>query len=87
MQAIFEQNYIAKKVIDKTEETFGAKIGIITSLFGCWHKELTRPFTNGKESYRACLHCGARQKFDAERMKTTKKFYYPPTISSVSDRR
>lgn len=87
MQAILEQNYIAKQVIDKTEETFGDRIGIFTSLFGCWHKELTRPFTNGRESYRACLHCGARQKFDAQQMKTTKRFYYPPTISSVSDRR
>lgn len=87
MQAVLEQNYIAKKNNDKNEQTFGERIGLITSLFGCWHKDLTRPFTNGKESYRACLHCGARQKFDAERMKTMKKFYYPPTISLVSDRR
>lgn len=87
MQAVLEQDYIAKRTIDKSEETFGAKIGVFTSLFGCWHKELTRPFTNGKESYRACLHCGARQKFDAVNLKTSRKFYYPPTISSVSDRR
>lgn len=81
MQAVLEQNYIAKKVNNKAEGVFGAKIGIFASLFGCWHKQLSRPFTHGKESYRACLHCGARQKFDAEKMKTTRKFYYPPTIS------
>lgn len=87
MQAVLEQNRIAKKLIDKTEATFGAKIGVFTSLFGCWHKQLSRPFSDGKEAYRACLHCGARQKFDAANMKTTRRFYYPPTISSVSDRR
>ena len=87
MQAVLEQNYTAKQVIEKSEETFGEKIGLLTSLFGCWHQRLTRPFTNGKESYRACLHCGARQKFDAAQMKTTRRFYYPPAISSVTDRR
>ena len=87
MQAILEQNYIAKQINDKTESQFGEKIGIFAALFGCWHQNLSRPFTNGKESYRTCLHCGARQKFDAEQMKTTKSFYYPPTISPVNDLR
>ena len=49
--------------------------------------ELSRPFTTAQESYRSCLHCGARQKFDAEQLKTTKSFYYPPTISQVSNTR
>ena len=80
MQAVFEQNYIAKEIINKTDSSFGEKIGVFAKLFGCWHQKLSRPFTNGKESYRACLHCGARQKFDAEQMRTTKSFYYPPTI-------
>lgn len=80
MQAVLEQNYIAKNIINKTDNSFGEKIGVFAQMFGCWHKELSRPFTNEKESYRACLHCGARQKFDAEQMKTIKSFYYPPTI-------
>jgi hypothetical protein len=87
MQAVLEQNKIAKKVIDRTQGSFGKKIGIFVSLFGCWHKQLSRPFSNGRESYRTCLHCGARQKFDAAQMKTTKSFYYPPTISQVVDLR
>jgi hypothetical protein len=81
MEAVLEQNYIAKQNINQSEAVFGEKIGIFAKLFGCWHENLSRPFTYGKESYRACLHCGARQKFDAEQMKTTKSFYYPPTIS------
>lgn len=84
MQAVLEQNYIAKQTIKKSEEVFGTKIGVFAKLFGCWHKNLSRPFTAEKESYRACLHCGARQKFDAAQMRTTKKFYYPPTISQTT---
>jgi len=84
MQAVLEQNYIAKNIINQTEDVFGEKIGVFAKLFGCWHKDLSRPFTNGKESYRSCLHCGARQKFDAVQMKTTRKFYYPPTISQAT---
>ena len=84
MQAVLEQNYIAKNIINKTEDVFGEKIGVFAKMFGCWHQQLSRPFTNSKESYRACLHCGARQKFDAEQMRTTKSFYYPPTISQAT---
>lgn len=87
MQAVLEQNYIAEEIINRTDGSFGEKIGIFASFFGCWHQQLGRPITHGKESYRACLHCGARQKFDVVQMKTTKKFYYPPTISHVSDLR
>ncbi len=87
MEAVLDQNYIAKQVINRTDRSFGEKIGIVASIFGCWHERLSRPFTNEKESYRACLNCGARQKFDAEQMKTTKRFYYPPTISQVTDLR
>lgn len=84
MQAVLEQINIAEKINNKTSDSFGKKIGIFASVFGCWHKQLSRPITHDKESYRACLHCGARQKFDAERMKTTKRFYYPPIISQIT---
>ena len=87
MQAVLEQNIIAQKDINRTEGSFGKRIGFLVSLLGCWHKQLSRPFTNGKDSYRTCLHCGARQKFDAQQMRTTKSFYYPPTIMQVSDLR
>lgn len=81
MQGVLDQNYIAETVINRTNGAFGKKIGLFTSLFGCWHKRLTRPFTNRNASYRACLNCGARKKFDAENLKTFGPFYYPPAIS------
>ena len=57
---------------------FGKKIGILAALFGCRHKNLSRPFTYGKESYCACLNCGARKNFNAETLTTFGAFYYPP---------
>jgi len=81
MQAVLEQNFIAERVIDKTEGSFGDKIGIFGKVFGCWHKRISRPFTNKKSSYRACLDCGARKRFDSESFKTVGPFHYPPAVS------
>jgi len=64
--------------IEKTE--FGKKIGFTASLFGCWHKDLSRPFTHGNRSYRVCLECGARKHFDAITLETIGDFYYPPEV-------
>ena len=82
MQGILEQNLIAERVLDRTNSSFGPKIGLVAKLFGCWHKELTRPFTTKKGSYRSCLDCGARAEFDTESFKTLGTFYYPPSVSS-----
>lgn len=81
MQAVFDQNRIAESLINRTNGTFGGKIGFIGKLFGCWHKQLSRPFTNKSGSYRACLNCGARKQFDTTILKTSGPFYYPPSIS------
>jgi hypothetical protein len=81
MEMILEQNRIAQSVLNRTDKVFGDRIGIMGKIFGCWHKELSRPFTNQKSSYRACLNCGALKHFDAENLKTVGPFYYPPTVS------
>lgn len=81
MQAILDQKYIAENLINRTNGAFGKKIGFLSKVFGCWHKQLTRPFTNRNASYRACLNCGARKPFDAQNLKTFGSFYYPPAIS------
>jgi hypothetical protein len=59
---------------------FGKKIGLITKLFGCWHDNLSRPFTQDKTAYRSCLDCGARRQFNAETLETHGNFYCPPII-------
>jgi hypothetical protein len=82
MQGILEQNTIAASLINRTSGSFGEKIGFVASLFGCWHKSLTRPISDKNTSYRACLDCGARKKFDTERFRTMGPFYYPPSVRS-----
>ena len=82
MQAVLEQNGISQRGTNKTHDAFGTKIGIFGKLFGCWHKELSRPFTDKQVSYRACINCGARKKFDTSNFKTSGTFYYPPSVSA-----
>ena len=82
MQAILEQNAIAASLINSTSESFGDRIGVMASLFGCWHKRLTRPIADKNTSYRACLECGARKRFDTEEFRTSGPFYYPPSVRS-----
>jgi hypothetical protein len=80
MQLILEQGLAAEKGRKRETDPFGRKIGLIASLFGCWHKRLTRPFTSNMDSYMACIECGARRKFDTENFKTSRAFYYPPSV-------
>jgi hypothetical protein len=48
----------------------------LRSVFGCWHMEMGRPQTQGDETYRACLGCGARRRFDPESWEMSGEFYY-----------
>ena len=67
-----------RRVLDA--DVFGQKFGVVASLLGCWHENLSRPFGLGKMTYRSCLGCGARTPFDPETLVTHGKFYRPPTI-------
>jgi hypothetical protein len=62
------------------ESVFGAKVGLIATIFGCWHSNVSRPFGSGSKTYRACLDCGARQPFDLEKFKSRGRYYYPPKL-------
>lgn len=76
-----DQTVVIGAKAHEAEVALGTKIGLVGKLFGCWHKRLSRPFTQGtgrKVSYRACLECGARRKFDTDSFKTSGPFYYPP---------
>ena len=56
---------------------FGALLSRAAArVFGCWHREMSRPFTLGGQSYRACLDCGARRAFDTANWKMVGAYYY-----------
>ncbi len=82
MRKILEQKLTRRRVIDSLDDSSGTKIGILGKLFGCWHRDLTRPFTSKTSSYRVCTECGARRLFDTKSFKTLGRFYYPPSVSS-----
>lgn len=48
----------------------------LTRVFGCWHGEMSRPFTHDRETYRVCLDCGARRDFDPVRWEMVGDYYY-----------
>jgi len=60
-------------------QVFGEKVGIFVRLFGCGHRNLSRPFSHKTVAYRACLQCGARKQFNTQTLETVGGFYNPPT--------
>ena len=50
---------------------------IVKRVFGCWHLKLSLPFTRGDETYRTCISCGARRRFDLDQWKMVGGYYYP----------
>jgi hypothetical protein len=45
-------------------------------IFGCQHKEMSRPFSRQGETYRVCLTCGARRQFNEKTWETRGPFYF-----------
>lgn len=60
----------------------------VARLFGCWHREMSRPFSHYGQAYRVCLHCGAQRKFNLSNWTMHGAFYYNrPTSQMTSNRR
>ena len=55
----------------------------LTRVFGCWHKEMSRPFTLYSESYRVCLECGAHRRFNPQTWELVGPYYYEPKASTA----
>jgi len=53
-------------------------------IFGCQHKEMSRPFSRQGESYRVCLTCGARRQFIESTWETSGPFYFSGAQASDS---
>ena len=48
---------------------------LLGGVFGCWHRRMGWPMTRDGQTYRACLKCGMRRKFDPNTWKTFGSFY------------
>jgi hypothetical protein len=64
--------------IEQTRESLfaGRVSGWLGRMFGCWHKEMSRPFSRDGQTYRACVTCGARRTFNVSRWEMRGGFYY-----------
>jgi hypothetical protein len=65
-------------------EVFGVKVGLLNKLFGCGHRNISRPFALGKTAYRCCLECGARRQFNPDTLETFGNFYYTPIVKNLT---
>jgi hypothetical protein len=53
------------------------KVGnLVARVFGCWHGELSRPFSRDGRAYRTCLSCGAQRQFNLGNWEMQGSFYY-----------
>jgi len=77
MQAVLEQKLVTGPMVTRRSDKRIKKIGFLGSLFGCWHKRLTRPMSDKESTHQTCVECGARRQFDAAKFKAFGPFYYP----------
>ena len=54
---------------------------VLRRVLGCWHRHMSLPFTRGNETYRTCVDCGARRRFDVEQWRMVGGFYRPENRS------
>jgi hypothetical protein len=80
MQAVLEQELMTGPIAVKAANEKIRKVGLFSSLFGCWHPRLTRPISDNDSTYQTCVECGARRLFDTDTFTPTGSFYYPAKI-------
>ncbi len=54
----------------------------LSGIFGCPHKEMSRPFSRHGETYRVCINCGARRGFDQQAWNSAGPFYFKPASTT-----
>src|ERR1044072_9946242 len=60
---------------------FGKLRYLLFPLLVCWHRKMSRPFTRNGETYRVCVGCGMRRKFDLAEWKTKGDYYNPRELA------
>ena len=75
MEQVVEQAGIGIRtsILDRFEKIENG----LSRMFGCWHLKMSLPFTRGTDTYRTCVTCGARRRFDLDQWTMVGGFYYP----------
>lgn len=58
---------------------------VLRRVFGCWHRDMSFPFSCDNETYRTCVACGARRRFDVEQWAMIGPYYYRSTVGAAHD--
>lgn len=53
----------------------------VARVFGCWHMEMSRPFSHQGQAYRVCLDCGAHRQFNLNNWKMQGDYYFQRATS------
>jgi len=65
--------------------SFDISLGLgrwLSGVFGCAHRNMSRPFSRHGETYRVCIGCGGRRQFDSKTWNSSGPFYYKPANES-----
>jgi hypothetical protein len=80
VEAVLEQTRIDESRF--TTDRLSRVNNILRRVLGCWHRHMSLPFTRGNETYRTCVNCGARRRFDLDQWKVVGSFYRPEDRSN-----
>jgi hypothetical protein len=73
--ALLFEGFLGKRYI--IMQALAGKISnFVTRVFGCWHGDLSRPFSREGRAYRTCLSCGAQRQFNLGNWEMQGKFFY-----------
>ena len=81
MEAVVEQ--VGTDLSEIRPDLIRKMRNVTARIFGCWHINMSRPISRGSETYRSCVACGARRRFDLERWEMVGAFYYPERNSAL----
>ena len=56
----------------------------LTSMFRCWHRKMSRPFSLDGETFCVCLARGARRQFNLETWEMLGRYYYVSPLPPLS---
>ena len=54
---------------------------LVSKVWSCWHRRMSRPFTRDGETYRVCLRCGVHRRFDLEQWETKGSYYHDKAVT------
>jgi hypothetical protein len=69
------ERYSSENSRKVSDIAFGVR-GWVRGVFGCGHKQMSRPFSRQGENYRVCLGCGAHRRFDPKTWNASGPYYY-----------